>query len=288
MEMQSEPHGEVRDLSGSFTRDRPAEGQELGRWLYSELRAAILDGRLKPGSRMPSTRGLSKQYALARGTVAAAFEQLKNEGYVEATVGAGTFVSASLPDESLADTEWSARSRDRTIQGGTLAARPGRCRWSAPAAGLAFRRQGIPQLRTCDRPLSGCPVVPCGRTRLAACPAIFVRPGRCQGLSAAEKGHRGIRRTCPRRALRCGSDHHHLGNATGAGPCGPPAPRSRRCGLDGRSRLSRRPVCFSCRGRQDRTRAGRSRRSDRRRRQEPANPPPGWPTSRRPISFRSA
>ena len=79
----------------------PAEGQELGRWLYSELRAAILDGRLKPGSRMPSTRGLAKQYAVSRGTVAAAFEQLKNEGYVETTVGAGTFVSARLPDESV-------------------------------------------------------------------------------------------------------------------------------------------------------------------------------------------
>jgi len=80
----------------------PAEGQELGRWLYTQLRAAILDARLKPGSRMPSTRGLAKQYALARGTVAAAFEQLKNEGYVETTVGAGTFVSARLPDESVA------------------------------------------------------------------------------------------------------------------------------------------------------------------------------------------
>ncbi len=51
---------------------------------------------------MPSTRGLAKQYALARGTVAAAFEQLKIEGYVETTVGAGTFVSARLPDESVA------------------------------------------------------------------------------------------------------------------------------------------------------------------------------------------
>ena len=79
----------------------PAEGQELGRWLYTELRAAILDGRLKPGSRMPSTRGLAKQYALSRGTVASAFEQLKNEGYVETTVGAGTFVAALLPDESV-------------------------------------------------------------------------------------------------------------------------------------------------------------------------------------------
>ncbi|MEO8368951.1 MAG: PLP-dependent aminotransferase family protein [Candidatus Solibacter sp.] len=80
----------------------PGEGQELGRWLYSELRAAILDGRLKPGSRMPSTRGLSKQYALARGTVAVAFDQLKSEGYVEATVGAGTFVATRIPDDTVA------------------------------------------------------------------------------------------------------------------------------------------------------------------------------------------
>ena len=73
----------------------------MGRWLYTELRAAILDGRLKPGSRMPSTRALSKQYALARGTVAAAFDNLKNEGYIESKVGAGTFVSIRIPDESM-------------------------------------------------------------------------------------------------------------------------------------------------------------------------------------------
>lgn len=79
----------------------PGEGQELGRWLYAELRAAILDGRLKPGSRMPSTRALSKQYSLARGTVAVAFDDLKNEGYIESKVGAGTFVSVRIPDESM-------------------------------------------------------------------------------------------------------------------------------------------------------------------------------------------
>lgn len=80
----------------------PAPGQELGRWLYNELRAAILDGRLKPGCRVPSTRGLSRQYALARGTVETAFDQLKSEGYVEATVGAGTFVCTRLPEEAVA------------------------------------------------------------------------------------------------------------------------------------------------------------------------------------------
>jgi GntR family transcriptional regulator/MocR family aminotransferase len=79
----------------------PAEGQELGRWLYDELRGAILDGRLKPGARMPSTRSLSKQYDLARGTVAAAFDSLKSEGYMEAKVGAGTFVTVHVPDQSM-------------------------------------------------------------------------------------------------------------------------------------------------------------------------------------------
>jgi len=80
----------------------PEEGEELGRWLYCELRAAILDGRLKPGMRMPSTRNLSKQYNLARGTVAAAFETLKSEGYMDAKVGSGTFVTTRLPDDSMA------------------------------------------------------------------------------------------------------------------------------------------------------------------------------------------
>jgi GntR family transcriptional regulator/MocR family aminotransferase len=51
---------------------------------------------------MPSTRSLSKQYGLARGTVAAAFDRLKDEGYIEPKVGAGTFVNLKLPDLSMA------------------------------------------------------------------------------------------------------------------------------------------------------------------------------------------
>jgi GntR family transcriptional regulator/MocR family aminotransferase len=79
----------------------PEQGRELGNWLYSELRRAILDGRLKRGSRMPSTRSLSKQYGLARGTVAVAFDTLKSEGYLAAKIGSGTFVSTELPDDAM-------------------------------------------------------------------------------------------------------------------------------------------------------------------------------------------
>jgi GntR family transcriptional regulator/MocR family aminotransferase len=71
------------------------------RWLYAALRDEILAGRLRPGSRLPATRELAAQYALARGTVVSAFEQLQAEGYVEGSIGSGTRVSGVLPDDLL-------------------------------------------------------------------------------------------------------------------------------------------------------------------------------------------
>lgn len=56
---------------------------------------------MRPGARLPATRDLANQYRLSRGTIVAAFEQLKSEGYVEGSVGSGTFVSRVLPDELL-------------------------------------------------------------------------------------------------------------------------------------------------------------------------------------------
>jgi GntR family transcriptional regulator / MocR family aminotransferase len=69
------------------------------RWLYTSLRAQILDGRLRPGARIPSTRDFANQYRLARGTVVHAFDQLKSEGYLQGNVGSGTYVSRVLPDD---------------------------------------------------------------------------------------------------------------------------------------------------------------------------------------------
>jgi GntR family transcriptional regulator/MocR family aminotransferase len=76
----------------------PSGKQELWRWLYTELRDAILDGRLKPGARMPSTRSLGMQYSLSRGTVVVAFDQLQAEGYTRTEVGSGTYVASGVPD----------------------------------------------------------------------------------------------------------------------------------------------------------------------------------------------
>ena len=78
-----------------------ADGTTLFRWLYDEIRTAILDGRLPPGSRLPSSRSLARDCNVARGTVVAAFDQLALEGYLDGTVGSGTYVKETLPDPIL-------------------------------------------------------------------------------------------------------------------------------------------------------------------------------------------
>src|SRR5579885_54219 len=79
----------------------PKPGVPLYRWLYEELRAAILGGHLPPGMRLPASRELAGQYGLSRPTIITAFDQLRAEGYVEGKVGSGTYVSQTLPDELL-------------------------------------------------------------------------------------------------------------------------------------------------------------------------------------------
>jgi GntR family transcriptional regulator/MocR family aminotransferase len=68
--------------------------------VYRGLRAAILKGLLAPGSRVPSTRTLAREIGVSRNTVLRAYEQLLDEGYVNARLGAGTFISEVIHDES--------------------------------------------------------------------------------------------------------------------------------------------------------------------------------------------
>ncbi|HYZ85214.1 MAG TPA: PLP-dependent aminotransferase family protein, partial [Bryobacteraceae bacterium] len=73
----------------------------MTRGLSDELRNAILQGRIRPGTRLPATRDFAKQYSLARGTVVNVFEQLQVEGYLCSRTGAGTWVNERLPDGDL-------------------------------------------------------------------------------------------------------------------------------------------------------------------------------------------
>ena len=71
------------------------------RQIYEGVRRAILDGLLRPGQRVPSTRALAADLGVSRLPVLAAYDQLLHERYLEGRVGSGTFVSAELPDDLL-------------------------------------------------------------------------------------------------------------------------------------------------------------------------------------------
>jgi GntR family transcriptional regulator/MocR family aminotransferase len=75
-----------------------ADGSEpLYRRLYLALRDAILEGRLR--GRLPSTRQMAEDLGISRNSVAAAYDLLHSEGYLEARQGSGSYVAATLPDQ---------------------------------------------------------------------------------------------------------------------------------------------------------------------------------------------
>lgn len=61
--------------------------------LYHALRAAILDGTLPGGARLPSTRKLAELYLLSRGSASQVYDMLLADGYIKTERGRGTFVS---------------------------------------------------------------------------------------------------------------------------------------------------------------------------------------------------
>src|ERR1700730_15292842 len=91
----------------------PKSEQTLQEWLFRELRSAILDGRLRPGARLPSSRSLALRNRLARSTVTQAFQRLKLEGYITGLVGSGSYVAESLPDEYFQPIEGHLVRRNR-------------------------------------------------------------------------------------------------------------------------------------------------------------------------------
>jgi GntR family transcriptional regulator / MocR family aminotransferase len=79
------------DLHLELSPTRPA------RSLAATLRAAILDGRLGPETRLPAARSLAADLGVSRNTVADVYAQLAAEGWLESRIGAGTWVSGQVP-----------------------------------------------------------------------------------------------------------------------------------------------------------------------------------------------
>jgi GntR family transcriptional regulator/MocR family aminotransferase len=90
---------------------RPGTGS---RGLAEAVRGAIRDGRLAPGTALPSTRALARDLGVARGTVSRVYGELTAEGYLRTSQGAPTRVatggaapvSAPKPDPSAPTARW--------------------------------------------------------------------------------------------------------------------------------------------------------------------------------------
>src|SRR5213076_2970615 len=85
-----------RSVSLLLTLDRRA-AKPLYQQIYDAYRAKILRKELRAGELVPSTRELARDLRVSRLPVLNAYSQLLAEGYFESKVGAGTFVSTSLP-----------------------------------------------------------------------------------------------------------------------------------------------------------------------------------------------
>jgi GntR family transcriptional regulator/MocR family aminotransferase len=83
----------------------------LFRQVYLQLRSAILTRRLRPGTKLPSTRELASQLGVSRSAAVVAYEQLLAEGYTSGRRGSGTYVSSDLPEPI----DGSARRRKKPV-----------------------------------------------------------------------------------------------------------------------------------------------------------------------------
>jgi GntR family transcriptional regulator/MocR family aminotransferase len=71
-------------------------GRVRRRELYRVLRAALLDGFVAPGARLPSSRQAAADYGVSRGLLEDVYGDLTADGLLDRSVGRGTFVAARV------------------------------------------------------------------------------------------------------------------------------------------------------------------------------------------------
>ena len=71
--------------------------------IVSQVKAAVMDGRLQTDDMLPSVRSLSKDLRISALTVKKAYDRLEEEGIVVTVHGKGSFVASA--SESLLQEE---------------------------------------------------------------------------------------------------------------------------------------------------------------------------------------
>jgi len=66
--------------------------------ITSQIKSMIMSGELQAGEAIPSMRALAKSIHVSVITVQKAYEDLQRDGFIETTIGRGSFVSARNND----------------------------------------------------------------------------------------------------------------------------------------------------------------------------------------------
>lgn len=85
--------GDLMEIVISSNTSKPIYEQ-----ITSQIKAMIMSGELQTGSPIPSMRALAKSLHVSVITVQKAYEDLQRDGFIETTVGRGSFVSAQNKD----------------------------------------------------------------------------------------------------------------------------------------------------------------------------------------------
>lgn len=79
------------------------------------IKAAIKDGSLPVGQKLPTVRELAAQISISRGTVKHAYEELEKQGLIQMTQGRGTFVQGAEDEGFSGRKERAMALIDKTI-----------------------------------------------------------------------------------------------------------------------------------------------------------------------------
>jgi DNA-binding transcriptional regulator YhcF (GntR family) len=85
---------------GDWVRVDPHAARPLFDQLRTQIISGIRDGRLPPGTRLPTVRELAAQMSLAVNTVARAYRELEAAGILETRGRFGTFVARVDPADA--------------------------------------------------------------------------------------------------------------------------------------------------------------------------------------------
>lgn len=98
--------------------ERGGDGtRNSARSIYEQLKAAIIEGRLALGARLPGTRQSSALFGVSRNTATDIYERLINDGYAISRRGSGTFVVDALPMVAPFDAGQDAPNDDPRLNG---------------------------------------------------------------------------------------------------------------------------------------------------------------------------